>query len=49
MVGVHCMYLDLQGCDQSLLFGAGGKGRGQPGEVPVNKSKGDSNTDLEYF
>lgn len=51
MVGVHCMYLDLQGCDQSLLFGAGrgGDGGGQPGEVPVNKSKGDSNTDLEYF
>ena len=26
MVGVHCMYLDLQGCDQSLLFGEGGRG-----------------------
>lgn len=42
MVGVHLICLDLQGCDQSSLFGAGiGRGGGGSArEVPVNKSKG---------
>ena len=32
-----------------LVQGGDRGGGGQPGEVPVNKSKEDSNTDLEYF
>ena len=42
MTRVRCL---VQGGDRGG-FGVGG---GQPGEVPVNKSKEDSNTDLEYF